>query len=235
MKVFHLFISKSSDGLLGLDDWCEGNSFLLGALGEKKRLVLVLQNSVIFQCCWSVLSLRNMVRIPLWLFSCHPMVITYAGDWFPPCPTRLLWETVWRLSSPWGQRMSWVGRGRRKRRGAALLACQQLSQLGKWVRLPAGLLSYMAASSSAELVFYRERIPFYMESEFSVPSDTTHSSSRLSDCYISLSDWNILFMLFSKGHWQKRLVCVGPAVNSLFCLKHFVACASLWRTWVPSG
>ena len=72
-----------------------------------------------------------MVRIPLWLFSGHPMVITYAGDWFPPCPTRLLWETVWRLSSPWGQRVSWVGRGRRKRRGAALLACQQLSQLGK--------------------------------------------------------------------------------------------------------
>jgi len=104
------------------------------------------------------------------------------------------------------------------------------------MQLSAGLLPYMAASSSAELVFCTEHIPFYIESEFSVPSDTIHSSCRLSGCYISLSDWNISFMLFSKGHWQKKvIVCVGPAVNSLFCLKHFAARASLWRTRVPSG
>lgn len=35
------------------------------------------------------------------------------------------------LRSPWGRRMSWVGKGRSKRRGATLLTCQGLSLLGK--------------------------------------------------------------------------------------------------------
>lgn len=36
MKVLHLFISKSSDGLLGLDSWRETNPFLMGASVGKK-------------------------------------------------------------------------------------------------------------------------------------------------------------------------------------------------------
>lgn len=106
-------------------------SIFTGGLSGEKGLGLVLQNSVIFQCWWLMLSLRNMVRNPLRLLFSHPMIITYVRKWFPPCPTRLLWETVWRLSSPWGQRMSGVERGKMKRKGVALLACQGLSQLGK--------------------------------------------------------------------------------------------------------
>lgn len=107
-----------------------------------------------------------------------------------------------------------------------------------WVRT-VNVTAHRAAAlqGSSELVSCREYIPFYRKSEFAVPSDTAQSSSRLPDCCVSLSGRNLLFMLFREGHWQKRLyiVSVGPAVNSLFCLKHFVAFASLWRTWVPSG
>lgn len=71
------------------------------------------------------------MRMPLRLFTCHSVVITCTKDGFPPCSTRLLWGTVWRLSSVWGQRTPRVGRGRRKKRGAGLLVCQGLSQLGK--------------------------------------------------------------------------------------------------------
>lgn len=72
----------------------------------------------------------------------------------------------------------------------------------------AGRSSAVLPGSSAELLFCRERVPFYMESEFSLPSGAICSISRLPDCYVSSSGWILPFALFSKGHWQKGLQSV---------------------------
>lgn len=130
MKVFHLFIGKSSGGLLGLDNWCATSPVLLGALGGKNgwfRFCKILLSFSAADQCYHLERWRGS------LYGCSvtPWPLCVVRAWFPPCPTRLLKEATWRLSSPWGWRMSWVGKGRKKKRGATLLACQGLSQLGK--------------------------------------------------------------------------------------------------------
>lgn len=148
--------------------------------GEQKRLGLVVQNLVFFQCCCSMLSLGTMVRIPLGLF-CHSMVVTCMRDSPPPCPPRLLWEILWAVSSPWGWRMSW---GKGGGRGGEQHCCcaRGFFSWGRAVNVTAHRAA--ALQGSSELVFCREHIPFYLQSEFAVPSDTAHPAA---DCQIAVS------------------------------------------------
>lgn len=166
-----------------------------GGSGGEKWFVLVLENSVICQCCWSVLEFR-------W--------------WGPPngCPVTIAhmrWEGV-----PGAGRAALLPSGvrtgcrcpqlccpTRQQRRAAVLQRTRSFLYGKWVFSP--LRCFMFNQQIARLLCLVVRL----ESPICVVQQRSLA--------------------------EGVAVRVGPAVNSIFCLKHFVACSCLWRTRMPSG
>lgn len=110
MKVFHLFIGKSSDGLWGLDNWCATNPFLLGALGRKNDGVwsckILLSFSATAQC----------YHVETWWGSPYGHSPATHGHYmwreiaFHLAPQESYGKKCGDLRSPWGRRMSWVGK-----------------------------------------------------------------------------------------------------------------------------
>lgn len=204
MKVLHLFISKSSDGLLGLDSWCETNPFLLGASVGKKGWFWFCKILLSFCAADWCYHLETWWGTP---YSCSSLTLWSLRTWesgFHLTPQDSCGK-LWRLSSPWGQRMSWVERGRMKRKGAALLACQGLSQLGKdsecdWLQFCCPTWQPAAAQSW----YFAENASLFTWKVSFLSPQTLYIQAADRQIVI-LSGWNISFTLVSKGHWQKRL------------------------------
>lgn len=91
--------------------------------------------------------------------------------------------------------------------------------------------SAITHGSQEELVFAEDASYFPWKVSFLFPQTI----------YIQAADCQALKHLCLVDIVQQRslanevVVFVGPAVNSSLCLKHFAACTSLRRTWLPSG